>query len=59
MMLTLEQLQLLLDLLRYETVAEFDSYRVVKRTHGYRDGEAGKIQAVLSVMIEAKVRSRR
>ena len=55
-LLTVEQMKLLLDLLKYETVAEDGRYRMVKRVNGYREGECGKIQAALSMMIEAKYR---
>lgn len=57
MLLTNEQILALLDLLKYETVAEDGRYRMVKRVDGYREGEPGKIQALLSVMLEAKSRA--
>ena len=57
MLLSVKQLQFLLTELSFETVSEFDGrYRVQRKTNGYREGDPGKIQAALSVMLEAKAR---
>ncbi len=58
MILTADQIKFLLEQLRFETVAEWDAgrFRVQHSQSGYRDGIAGKCQAALSVMLEAKMR---
>jgi hypothetical protein len=57
MLLTADDLQFLLEELSYETVIEETDefrFRVQKRTFGYREGRVGKIQAMLSMMLQAK-----
>jgi hypothetical protein len=59
-MLTIEQVEFILHELGYETVVEPTEsfrYRVQCRATGYREGIAGKCQAALSIMLEAKRRS--
>ena len=58
MILSAEQIRFLLDLVSYKTVAEFDGYRVQKKTHGYQEGEAGKIQAALSIYLQVATSKR-
>ena len=58
MIFTTEQIRWLLWQMQYETImdpsVEFP-YRIQKQTHGYGDGVRGKIQATLSVMLEASL----
>jgi hypothetical protein len=59
-MLTAEMLSLLLNELGYVTVVEPTQgfpFRVQREVCGYREGLAGKAQATLSIMLEAKTRS--
>jgi len=50
-----EQIQYLLDLLSYETVTEFDGYRVMRQGMGYNsDPKIGAIQAHLSILLQMK-----
>lgn len=52
-MLSVDAIRLLLKELSYDTVAEFDGYRVQKKGSGYSDDrERGTIQAALSIMLE-------
>lgn len=53
-----EQLQFLLEELAWEEIRKDGVGRLQKRVLGYRDGIAGKTQAVVSMMLEAKVRAR-
>lgn len=54
-----EQLQFLLEELAWEEIRKDGvGQRLQKRVLGYRDGIAGKTQAVVSMMLEAKVRAR-
>ena len=58
MILTAEQMQAILEELRWETVVEPSerfSCRVQRCTGGYRAGVLGKAQAGLSIMLEAKM----
>ena len=50
-MLTTEEIRTLLQLCQLQTVAEFDSYRVVKQGHGW-EGDYGPLMAKLSIMLE-------
>jgi hypothetical protein len=59
MMLTVEEIRILMEELAWETVLDETNnfrYRIQRRGHGYSERpEIGRIQAALSIMLEAKL----
>lgn len=56
MILSVEQIRFLLNELGYKTSYEFGGrYRLQEKVSGYQEGDVGKIQAYLSVILEAKM----